>query len=130
MARVLRVIGLRTVAVAAILIVALLAAWPAAQRGAGESGSRLTATELRSTRLAERLRRSQETRQASAATLEIRIDELLDEVTSDGGTVLGKRYTNDAADLELLCTKPGDGSLGANGEALVLKEAKALPSSD
>jgi hypothetical protein len=48
----------------------------------------------------------------------------------DQGTVLGKRYTNEAADLELLCTKPGDGSLGANGETLSLKEAKALPSSD
>ncbi len=49
---------------------------------------------------------------------------------ADQGTVLGKRYANEAADLELLCTKPGDGSLGANGEALSLKEAKALPSSD
>jgi len=49
---------------------------------------------------------------------------------ADGGTVLGKRYTNEAADLELLCTKPGEGSLGANGETLSLKEAKALPSSD
>jgi len=46
------------------------------------------------------------------------------------GTNLGKRYTNEAGDLELLCTKPGDGSLGANGAALSLKEAKALPSSD
>ncbi len=49
---------------------------------------------------------------------------------ADKGTTLGKRYTNEAGDLELLCTKPGDGSLGANGEALELKEAKALPSSD
>jgi hypothetical protein len=46
------------------------------------------------------------------------------------GTALGKRYVNEAGDLELLCTKPGDGSLGANGELLVLKEAKPLPSSD
>lgn len=46
------------------------------------------------------------------------------------GTLLGKRYVNDAGDLELLCTKPGDGSLAAGGVALVLKEAKALPSSD
>ena len=46
------------------------------------------------------------------------------------GTALGKRYVNEAGDLELLCTKPGDGSLGANGEVLVLKEAKPLPSSD
>ncbi len=46
------------------------------------------------------------------------------------GTALGKRYTNDAGDLELLCTKPGDGSLAAGGVALVLKDAKPLPSSD
>ncbi len=46
------------------------------------------------------------------------------------GTLLGKRYVNEAGDLELLCTKPGDGSLASGGAALVLKEAKALPSSD
>jgi len=46
------------------------------------------------------------------------------------GTLLGKRYTNEAGDLELLCTKPGDGSLAAAGAALGLKEAKPLPSSD
>ena len=46
------------------------------------------------------------------------------------GTQLGKRYVNDAGDLELLCVKPGEGSLATNGEVLVLKEAKALPSSD
>ena len=47
-----------------------------------------------------------------------------------GGTLLGKRYVNEAGELELLCTKPGDGSLAVAGEALVLKEAKPLPSSD
>jgi hypothetical protein len=46
------------------------------------------------------------------------------------GTALGKRYVNEAGDLELLCTKPGDGSLGANGEILALTEAKPLPASD
>jgi hypothetical protein len=46
------------------------------------------------------------------------------------GTLLGKRYVNEAGDLELLCVKPGDGSLAVGAEALVLKEAKALPSSD
>ncbi len=46
------------------------------------------------------------------------------------GTALGKRYVNEAGDLELLCTKPGDGSLGVGDELLTLKEAKALPSSD
>jgi hypothetical protein len=46
------------------------------------------------------------------------------------GTLLGKRYVNEAGDLELLCIKPGDGSLAVGAVALVLKEAKALPSSD
>lgn len=46
------------------------------------------------------------------------------------GTVLGKRYTNSDGDLEVLCTKPGDGSIGVNGELLELKDAKPLPSSD
>lgn len=49
---------------------------------------------------------------------------------ASGGTLLGKRYVNEAADLEVLCTKPGDGSLAANGVALSVKEAKPLPSSD
>lgn len=47
-----------------------------------------------------------------------------------GGTMLGKRYVNEAGGLELLCTKPGEGSLAANDQPLLLKEAKALPSSD
>jgi hypothetical protein len=46
------------------------------------------------------------------------------------GTQIGKRYVNAAGDLELLCTKPGEGSLAVDGTPLVLKEAKALPSSD
>ncbi len=46
------------------------------------------------------------------------------------GTKLGKRYVNDAGDLELLCTKAGDGSLATAGVLLKLKEAKKLPSSD
>jgi hypothetical protein len=46
------------------------------------------------------------------------------------GTALGKRYVNEAGDLELLCTKPGEGSLGVGGALLSLKEAKPLPSSD
>ena len=46
------------------------------------------------------------------------------------GTLLGKRYTNEAGDLELLCVKPGTGSLAAGGVALAVKGAKPLPSSD
>jgi len=47
-----------------------------------------------------------------------------------GGTQMGKRYVDAAGTLELLCVKPGKGSLAANGVALVTKEAKPLPSSD
>ncbi|MEE8314513.1 MAG: hypothetical protein V3R91_09330 [Myxococcota bacterium] len=46
------------------------------------------------------------------------------------GTKLGKRYVDDSGDLELLCTKAGDGSLATGGVLLKLKEAKKLPSSD
>jgi hypothetical protein len=47
-----------------------------------------------------------------------------------GGTQLGKRYVNEAGDLELLCTKPGQGSLACTGKPLSIKGAKPLPSSD
>jgi len=46
------------------------------------------------------------------------------------GTQIGKRYVNEAGDVELLCTKPGAGSLATDGQALGLKGAKPLPSSD
>jgi hypothetical protein len=46
------------------------------------------------------------------------------------GTQIGKRYVNAEGTLELLCTKPGEGSLAVSGVPLKLKEAKALPSSD
>jgi len=49
---------------------------------------------------------------------------------ASAGTILGKRYISPAGDLELLCTKPGKGSLAVAGTPLVLKEAKPLPSSD
>ena len=49
---------------------------------------------------------------------------------ASGGTTLGKRYISPAGDHELLCTKPGKGSLAVAGTPLVLKEAKPLPSSD
>jgi hypothetical protein len=47
-----------------------------------------------------------------------------------GGTQLGKRYVNEKGDLELLCTKPGEGSLACGGAAMTIKGAKPLPSSD
>ncbi len=46
------------------------------------------------------------------------------------GTELGKRYSDDSGQLELLCVKPGEGSLSVDGVALALKGAKPLPSSD
>lgn len=46
------------------------------------------------------------------------------------GTQIGKRYVNEAGDLELLCTKPGEGTLAVDGAALTIKGAKPLPSSD
>jgi hypothetical protein len=47
-----------------------------------------------------------------------------------GGTQMGKRYVDADDTLEVLCTKPGAGSLGADGALLVLKENKPLPASD
>jgi hypothetical protein len=47
-----------------------------------------------------------------------------------GGTQLGKRYVNEAASLELLCTRTGTGALSVGTEALAIKTAKPLPASD
>ena len=47
-----------------------------------------------------------------------------------GGTRLGKRYADEELGLEVLCTKPGDGSLSVGGTALPEKDAKPLPASD
>ena len=46
------------------------------------------------------------------------------------GSLIGKRYVDAAEALELLCTKGGAGSLSVDGQALAVKQAKALPSSD
>lgn len=46
------------------------------------------------------------------------------------GTLLGKRYADDALGLELLCTKGGDGALAVDGALLPVKGAKPLPASD
>jgi len=64
--------------------------------------------------------------------LDVTSDAAGGEIDADhkNGTQIGKRYVNEAGDLELLCTKPGEGSLALGGTPLVLKEAKALPSSD
>ena len=49
---------------------------------------------------------------------------------ADEGTLMGKRYVNPDETLELLCTKPGGGSLGVGETLLVIKESKPLPASD
>ena len=46
------------------------------------------------------------------------------------GTQVGKRYVSEEGDLEVLCTKPGEGSLALGDSALQIKGAKPLPSSD
>jgi hypothetical protein len=46
------------------------------------------------------------------------------------GCQIGKRYVNADESLEVLCVKPGQGSLAADGQALTVKGAKKLPSSD
>jgi hypothetical protein len=49
---------------------------------------------------------------------------------ADGGSALGKRYTDASGKLEVLITKAGKGTLALEGQPLVLKEAKPLPASD
>jgi hypothetical protein len=48
----------------------------------------------------------------------------------DGSVVLGKRYVDEYDTIEVLCTKPGEGTLALGGRPLGLKSAKPLPSSD
>ena len=46
------------------------------------------------------------------------------------GTLMGKRYVDAAGSFELLCVKPGKGSLAVDGAILTVKDAKPLPASD
>jgi hypothetical protein len=48
----------------------------------------------------------------------------------EGGTLMGKRYIEEEVGLEILCTKPGKGSLSLGETDLPTKDAKPLPSSD
>jgi hypothetical protein len=48
----------------------------------------------------------------------------------DGGSLLGKRYGDEATGLEVLCTKAGPGSISVGVAPLLVKGAKPLPSSD
>jgi hypothetical protein len=58
---------------------------------------------------------------AGAATLDTSLGD---------GPQLGKRYADDDAGLELLCTRGGTGALTLDGRPLALKGAKPLPASD
>ena len=46
------------------------------------------------------------------------------------GSLIGKRYVSADGAFELLCVKPGKGSLSVDGVALTIKDAKPLPASD
>lgn len=46
------------------------------------------------------------------------------------GSLVGKRYVDADDTMELLCVKPGAGSLSVGDTLLVEKSAKSLPSSD
>ena len=48
----------------------------------------------------------------------------------DGGTLIGKRYGEEASGIELLCTKAGAGALSFAGRLLEARTVKPLPSSD
>ena len=48
----------------------------------------------------------------------------------DAEIPVGKRFSDEAGEIELLITKGGVGTLSLNGEALDIKAAKPLPSSD
>ncbi|OBA55810.1 hypothetical protein A5780_25150 [Nocardia sp. 852002-20019_SCH5090214] len=47
-----------------------------------------------------------------------------------GGTLIGKRYVDAEGTIEVLVTKPGEGSLSLSDTALSVKTAKPLPASD
>jgi hypothetical protein len=46
------------------------------------------------------------------------------------GSIVGKRYVTADGDVEVLCVKPGKGSLAIDGVPLNIKDTKPLPSSD
>ena len=46
------------------------------------------------------------------------------------GVLIGKRYFDEAAGIEVLGSKAGTGSLSIDGQPLSIKEPKPLPSSD
>ena len=46
------------------------------------------------------------------------------------GSLVGKRYVDEAETMEFLCTRGGSGNISVDGIALKVKQAKRLPSSD
>ncbi len=50
--------------------------------------------------------------------------------TSGDGALVGKRYSDEESGLEVLCAKPGPGTLAVDGREITIKGAKPLPSSD
>lgn len=46
------------------------------------------------------------------------------------GTLLGKRYADQEAGLELLCVKGGSGQVSVGGRTLAPRQARPLPASD
>jgi hypothetical protein len=44
--------------------------------------------------------------------------------------LIGKRYADAGATVELICTRPGRGGLTVDGQPLTVKAAKPLPASD
>lgn len=49
---------------------------------------------------------------------------------SGEGAALGKRYVDETAGIEVLCSKPGQGALACDGRDMPIKGAKPLPASD
>ena len=61
---------------------------------------------------------------------ETAVDRQTPDAAAADGTQMGKRYVDEDETVELLCTKPGDGSLGIGNALLAIKESKPLPASD
>jgi hypothetical protein len=47
-----------------------------------------------------------------------------------GGTLLGKRYADEASGLQVLCVKPGDGTITVDGREATVMTPRPLPASD
>ena len=47
-----------------------------------------------------------------------------------GGTLLGKRYTDEATGLQVLCVKAGDGTITVDGRPAAVVAPRQLPASD